>query len=80
MFATKTDAERQVSVSSLAICFSSFCFQEWIDALQASIGSLINNQQLKEEGGETIAPEKKKNTTSTIGMSIIRKVIPGGKV
>lgn len=49
--------------------------------MQASIGSLINNQQLQDADAGAIAPEaKKKNTTANIGMSIIRKVIPGGKV
>ncbi len=70
MFATRSDEERQ----------------EWIEALQASIGSLINNQQLQDgvEGDHLAGMRKsnssrEKNSSNMIGMSIIRKVIPGGK-
>jgi hypothetical protein len=57
---------------------------EWIEALQASIGSLINNQQLQQEGGAGAAGEDRKSNhrgapgNSGIGMAIIRKVIPKG--
>ncbi len=66
MFATKSDVERQ----------------EWIEALQASIGSLINNQQLQDgtSANADHSDYRKQKTTAAIGMSIIRKVIPGGKV
>lgn len=60
IFASRTEPERQ----------------EWIDALQASIEALINNQQL--QGGNAADSKRAATGKDGIGRAIIRKVIPKG--
>lgn len=80
ILASRTEVMQLPSLFALSLCVLTFYCeqaerQEWIDALQASIGSLINNQQLSS------GHDAKKGAAAGkggIGMAIVRKVIPKG--